>query len=364
MPGEIRTEIKKAKSEGKTTSTKKKVKVEGSTKKKVMKAPKAAEPEAAEPKRKRARAEESPRSSPRLSASKAPAEPPAVELAEPKKDSAKKPAKKAKRSDDVDEDEAVASTFQDDVRGDPALALEKFDFSADTLAALRARGVESLFPIQAATFKLIKEGKDVIGRARTGMGKTLAFGLPTIERLYQLRRDEGWTSAPRALVMAPTRELAQQVAKELSVVAPKLSLLCVYGGSAMGPQCNALRNGVDLIVGTPGRLKDLNERGALALESVRVVTLDEADMMLDMGFQDDMKAILGTCSHPERQTCLFSATLPKWVRTEAPQYMHTTPEMIDLVGDAAVKASTDVRHVAIPAQYSERAMVLNAVIKA
>ena len=79
------------------------------------------------------------------------------------------------------------------------------------------------------------------------MGKTLAFGLPTIERLYQLRRDEGWTSAPRALVMAPTRELAQQVAKELSVVAPKLSLLCVYGGSAMGPQCNALRNGVDLI---------------------------------------------------------------------------------------------------------------------
>ena len=173
MPGEIRTEIKKAKSEGKTTSTKKKVKVEGSTKKKVMKAPKAAEPEAAEPKRKRARAEESPRSSPRLSASKAPAEPPAVELgaAEPKKDSAKKPAKKAKRSDDVDEDEAVASTFQDDVRGDPALALEKFDFSADTLAALRARGVESLFPIQAATFKLIKEGKDVIGRARTGMGK-------------------------------------------------------------------------------------------------------------------------------------------------------------------------------------------------
>ena len=171
MPGEIRTEIKKAKLEGKTTSTKKKVKVEGSTKKKVMKAPKAAEPEAAEPKRKRARAEESPRSSPRLSASKAPAEPPAVELAEPKKDSAKKPAKKAKRSDDVDEDEAVASTFQDDVRGDPALALEKFDFSADTLAALRARGVESLFPIQAATFKLIKEGKDVIGRARTGMGK-------------------------------------------------------------------------------------------------------------------------------------------------------------------------------------------------
>ena len=75
------------------------------------------------------------------------------------------------------------------------------------------------------------------------------------------------------------------MAKELSVVAPKLSLLCVYGGSPMGPQCNALRNGVDLIVGTPGRLKDLNERGALALESVRIVTLDEADMMLDMGFQ-------------------------------------------------------------------------------
>ena len=217
MSREIRTEIKKAKAEGKTTSTKKKVKVEGSTKK-VKKAPKAAEPEgvepeAAEPKRKRARAEESPRASPVLRSSKAPAEPPAAELeaAEPKKDSAKKPAKKAKRTDDVEEDEAAASTFQDDVRGDPALALDKFDFSADTLGALRARGVESLFPIQAATFKLIKEGKDVIGRARTGMGKTLAFGLPAIERLYELRRDEGWTSSPRALVMAPTRELAQQV---------------------------------------------------------------------------------------------------------------------------------------------------------
>ena len=217
MSREIRTEIKKAKAEGKTTTSKKKVKVEGSTKKKVKKEPKAAEPEAAEPeaepKRKRARAEESPRASPVLRSSKAPAEPPAVELdvAVPKKDSAKKPAKKAKRTDDVDEDEAATSTFQDDVRGDPALALDKFDFSADTLGALRARGVESLFPIQAATFKLIKDGKDVIGRARTGMGKTLAFGLPTIERLYELRRDEGWTSSPRALVMAPTRELAQQV---------------------------------------------------------------------------------------------------------------------------------------------------------
>ena len=221
MSREIRTEIKKAKAEGTTTSTKKKLKVEGSTKKKVKKVPKAAEPEgaeaeAAEPKRKRTREEpeaDEPKRSPVLRSSKAPAEPPAAELeaAEPKKDSAKKPAKKAKRTDDVDEDEAAASTFQDDVRGDPALALEKFDFSADTLGALRARGVESLFPIQAATFKLIKEGKDVIGRARTGMGKTLAFGLPTIERLYELRRDEGWTSSPRALVMAPTRELAQQV---------------------------------------------------------------------------------------------------------------------------------------------------------
>ena len=221
MSREIRTEIKKAKAEGTTTSTKKKLKVEGSTKKKVKKVPKAAEPEgaeaeAAEPKRKRTREEpeaDEQKRSPVLRSSKAPAEPPAAELeaAEPKKDSAKKPAKKAKRTDDVDEDEAAASTFQDDVRGDPALALEKFDFSADTLGALRARGVESLFPIQAATFKLIKEGKDVIGRARTGMGKTLAFGLPTIERLYELRRDEGWTSSPRALVMAPTRELAQQV---------------------------------------------------------------------------------------------------------------------------------------------------------
>ena len=266
--------------------------------------------------------------------------------------------------DDEDDEEAAAAvpTLADDSRGDPSLALDQFELSDDTVGALRARGVDALFPIQAATFKLIFAGKDVIGRARTGMGKTLAFGLPTIERLYQLRASEGASRAPRALVMAPTRELAQQVARELEIVAPKLSLLCVYGGAPMGPQTSALRQGVDLIVGTPGRLKDLNERGYLALEAVRVVTLDEADMMLDMGFADDMKAILGVCNHPERQTCLFSATMPKWVRTEAPKYMLQEPETVDLVGDADVKASTDVRHIAIPSHYSDRPQTINSVI--
>ena len=144
-----------------------------------------------------------------------------------------------------------------------------------------------------------------------------------------------------------------------------LSVLCVYGGAPMGPQCTALRSGVDVVVGTPGRIKDLQERGVLRLDQVMMATLDEADQMLDMGFADDMAAILSNCTHPQRQTCLFSATMPPWVTKVAPKYMRPDPTIVDLVGKADVQASTDVRHVAIPAPgpVNMRASVINDVLQ-
>ena len=305
----------------------------------------------------------------------------------------------------------------DDDREDDSLALSNFRLSEETIGALSKKGIKALFPIQAATFDLIYDGRDLIGRARTGMGKTLAFSLPIVQRILELRKSKPVSAgrAPITLVMAPTRELAQQVSGEFASVAIGIVTLCVYGGSPMGPQCSSLRAGIDVLVGTPGlsgsfeprplhlcihpspihlhpvlnylshpcpthsptpppiphcttligRIKDLAERGALSLTRVQFVTLDEADQMLDMGFADDMTEILALCTSEDRQTCLFSATLPAWVREVAPKYMLTEPKIVDLVGDADVKASEDVRHVAVgaPGPVRSRTATINDVIQ-
>ena len=152
--------------------------------------------------------------------------------------------------------------------------------------------MDKLFPIQAATFDLLfKQQKDCIGRARTGMGKTLAFALPLIERVLLARSDGRSRHGryPLALVMAPTRELAQQVSNEIESVAGHLTCLCVYGGTPFGPSCTTLRSGTDAIIGTPGRIKDLAEKGVLVLTEILFSALDEADQMLDMGFAEDMQ---------------------------------------------------------------------------
>ena len=232
------------------------------------------------------------------------------------------------------------------------LELSHFRLSPPTLDALSARGVKTLFPIQAATFDRIFDGKDLIARARTGMGKTLAFVLPVVERLLlasspSAPKEHG--RSPKTITVAPTRELAKQVAADFESIAPSLATLCVYGGTEMGPMCDRLRRGVDVVVGTPGRIKDLVERSVLALDEIEFATLDEADQMLAMGFADDMASILGWCTLPDRQTSLFSATVPSWVRQVAPTFMRSTPQLVDLVASGDVAASTDVRHIAMSA---------------
>ena len=137
----------------------------------------------------------------------------------------------------------------------------------------------------------------------------------------------------------------------------------VIGGANRRSEAERLQKGVSILVATPGRLLDhLQNTKGFAASNLLMFAVDEADRLLEQGFEDDLRGIVRALP-ATRQTCLFSATMPKWVRTEAPNYMLQTPETVDLVGDAAVKASTDVRHVAIPAQYSERAETVNAIIK-
>ncbi len=176
---------------------------------------------------------------------------------------------------------------------------------ADLVSTLKARGIDAPFPIQALTVADALAGRDVSGRAPTGSGKTLAFGIPLVARL-----NRATPRRPRALVLAPTRELAAQIATELAWLGRgrRLRVAAVYGGSGYGPQVNALRKGVDILVACPGRLWDLIERSELSLDEVEVVVVDEADHMADMGFLPTVKRILDT-TPGTRQTLLFSATL-------------------------------------------------------
>ena len=168
---------------------------------------------------------------------------------------------------------------------------------------LNRRGITKPFEIQAATIADALEGRDVCGRAPTGSGKTLAFGIPLLADVEKAEPRE-----PRALILAPTRELAEQISKELLLLAGNVSIGVVYGGVSYGPQLNALRKGVDILVACPGRLEDLIDQGALSLASVNRVVLDEADRMADMGFMPAVRRLLDQ-TDPDRQTVLFSATL-------------------------------------------------------
>ena len=177
---------------------------------------------------------------------------------------------------------------------------------ADLCSALAERGIELPFPIQAATLPDGLAGRDVSGRAPTGSGKTIAFGLAIIARLERRARPK----RPRALVLVPTRELADQVTRELQALgAPRqVSVVAVYGGTGYHIQRKLLRRGTDVLVACPGRLEDLLQQGDLALSDVELVAVDEADRMADMGFLPAVRRILDQTA-AERQTLLFSATL-------------------------------------------------------
>jgi len=195
-------------------------------------------------------------------------------------------------------------------------AFAALGLSARTLSALGAMGYAEPTAVQREAIPPLLAGRDVVGQAQTGTGKTAAFGVPIVERL------DPTLHAVQAIVLTPTRELANQVAAELTQICAGsgLRVAAVYGGVRMGPQLAALAGGAQIVVGTPGRVQDHMARGTLRLDRVRVAILDEADEMLDIGFKDDMERILRRTPR-DRQTALYSATMPPFIRRMIRLYM-------------------------------------------
>ncbi|XP_010275981.1 PREDICTED: DEAD-box ATP-dependent RNA helicase 7 [Nelumbo nucifera] len=249
-------------------------------------------------------------------------------------------------------------------------AVSNFRISKALREQLKSKGIESLFPIQAMTFDTIVDGSDMVGRARTGQGKTLAFVLPILESLTngptKASRKTGYGRAPSVLVLLPTRELAKQVHEDFEVYggAVGLTSCCLYGGAPYQSQEIKLRRGVDIVIGTPGRVKDHIERGNIDLTELKFRVLDEADEMLRMGFVEDVELILGNVKDASKvQTLLFSATLPDWVKQIASRFLKPDKKTADLVGNEKMKASANVRHIVLPCSGSARSQVIPDIIR-
>lgn len=238
---------------------------------------------------------------------------------------------------------------------------DNFQISGDTKKTLVKTGIAYLFPIQAKSFAPIFEGRDLIGKDRTGSGKTLAFALPILERM----RVDGKTlvnargQAPFVIVLVPTRELCMQVSKEFvrfMNFEKEYRVLSVYGGTEIYPQLDALRNGVDIMVGTPGRIMDLMDRKAFSFRSLRHFILDETDQMLNIGFQEDIERILKTLraeldenkkSVEMIQFLLFSATIPRWVDQIANKFMKPDLVFVDMIKNSETRTSKTVEHLSL-----------------
>jgi ATP-dependent RNA helicase DeaD len=192
----------------------------------------------------------------------------------------------------------------------------------ELLAVVDELGYTEPSPIQAQSIVPLVEGRDLLGQAATGTGKTAAFALPMLQRLAEFRPDRGRGDAPFGLILAPTRELALQVSEAVTRYGSGLRarVVTVYGGAPAGPQWKALQNGVDVVVATPGRAIDLMNRGALRLDALETVVLDEADEMLDMGFVEDIETLLDA-TPDTRQVVLFSATIPRRIEILAQKYL-------------------------------------------
>ena len=232
-----------------------------------------------------------------------------------------------------------------------------FGFSEALLKTLNEKGYKEPSPIQAATFPELMLGRDLVGQAQTGTGKTAAFALPLLERL---QKD---ASRPQALVLAPTRELAMQVAdsfKAYSAGHPHLNVLAIYGGSDFRSQINALKRGVDVVVGTPGRVMDHMRQGTLDTSGLRSLVLDEADEMLRMGFIDDVEWILDQLPE-ERQVVLFSATMPSEIRRLSKRYLR---EPAEITIKTKEKEARRIRQRCITLQNNHKLEALNRVLEA
>jgi ATP-dependent RNA helicase RhlE len=230
----------------------------------------------------------------------------------------------------------------------------QFGLSKEIIEGVKAMGYVDPTPIQLRAIPLVMEGRDVIGSAQTGTGKTAAFGLPILSKLSSS------TGVTRALILEPTRELAAQVETSLRDFArfTNLRIGVIFGGVGYGKQNDLLRQGADVLVATPGRLLDHIGRGQVRLEKVQHLVLDEADRMLDMGFLPDVKRIVERCPR-QRHTSLFSATIPPEISSLIKWAMHT-PEVIE-IGSRRSPAET-VKHVVYAVADSQKTDLLLALL--
>lgn len=251
----------------------------------------------------------------------------------------------------------------------PTETFADFGLQAAIVEALTEQGFEAPFPIQAMTLPIALEGQDIIGQAKTGTGKTLGFGLPALEHVIG-PNDQGFNDlpvpgAPQALIVTPTRELAVQVCKDLEAAAAKLSarIGSIYGGRAYEPQIRDLKKGVEIVVGTPGRLIDLMNQRHLNLRQIQTVVLDEADEMLDLGFLPDVETLLQALPE-QRQTMLFSATMPGAVINMARRYMvqPTHISAADPEDDSVIKR--DIRQLVYRAHHMDKDELLARSLQA
>jgi len=239
----------------------------------------------------------------------------------------------------------------------PAPTFAELGLADAVLDAVISAGYETPSAIQAATIPVLLDGRDVVGLAQTGTGKTAAFALPILSNL-----DPKDVSSPQALVLAPTRELALQVCEAFERYAskmPGIRVLPVYGGQGYGPQLTALRRGVHVVVGTPGRIMDHLDKGTLDLSKLRFLVLDEADEMLNMGFAEDVETILAD-TPDSKQVALFSATMPPQIRRLSKKYLNN-PEEIQI--KSATKTNVNITQRYLMVSYPQKVDALTRILE-
>ncbi|WP_231959378.1 DEAD/DEAH box helicase [Paraoerskovia marina] len=262
-----------------------------------------------------------------------------------------------------DEDAPTSSSLQ---AADVTFA--DFNVRPEIVEALAESGITTPFPIQAMTLPVALSGHDIIGQAKTGTGKTLGFGVPLLHRVVAPGEPEfdalPAPGKPQALVIAPTRELASQVARDLETASRKrdVRILQVYGGRAYEPQIEALEKGVEVVVGTPGRMLDLLNQGHLNLTRAATVVLDEADEMLDLGFLPDVEKILSK-TPAKRHTMLFSATMPGAVVSMARRYMSQPTHIRANDPDDAGQTVKNIKQVVYRAHALDKVEVLARILQ-
>ncbi|TAE08297.1 MAG: DEAD/DEAH box helicase [Bacteroidetes bacterium] len=236
------------------------------------------------------------------------------------------------------------------------ISFQDLALSADVQQAIVDMGFTEASPIQSQAIPHLLEGRDVLGQAQTGTGKTAAFAIPALERLETNQKK------PQVLVLCPTRELALQVSEEFKKLAKykrDVFILAVYGGESIDRQIKFLQKGVQIVIGTPGRIMDHLERGTLQLDNIRTVVLDEADEMLNMGFIDDIQSILSKMPE-ERQTVLFSATVPDQIRQITKRFQRN-PEFVKVVSEQLTNAT--IEQFFFPVREEDKTEVMHRLIE-